>query len=380
MKVLYLLHNEGWEGSLLSFIALIKGITANKHIVVSLVVNSHLYNNEKFLEVIKPYNISLHVINLETSFLPQPYGTMSLIKKYIKCFISLLQLMKLVCTIKPDIIHTNTGVLHSGFFISKLFGIPHVWHLREYQDLDFNFKILPSKSLFTSMLNNSNIISITDDIIKHFNIHSNEDVTTIYNGTYSESDVCPIYNKDKYFLMASRLSPEKCHIDAIIAFSEFLKSHDDYKLLIAGEGDFEYTNKLKMLVNSLGIDNSVDFLGFCEPSDIKSKMQKCRSLIVPSKSEGFGRMTAECAFNGSYVIGRNSGGTKEILGKIGGSLYDGSVKSLTKELIKVAELSDDVYYESVKNMQDNAIRLCSIEQYCRSIYSFYEKILDRTNS
>lgn len=380
MKILYLLHNEGWEGSLLSFVTLLKGISNYKDVEISLVVKSCLYDNKKFLEVLKPYKISLYVINLETSALPRPCGVRFFVNKFLNHIKSSLKLLKLVREIKPDIIHTNTGVIHSGFIISKICKIPHVWHLREYQDIDFNLRILPSKSLFVFMLNHSNVISITDDIIRHFDIHPKGMVMTIYNGTYSKEDVAPIGHKEKYFLMASRISPEKCHEDVIKAFSVFVKSHDDYKLLIAGEGDPMYINNLKSLSKSLGIDKSVEFLGFCAPNEVREKMQKCKSLIVASKSEGFGRMTAECACNGSYAIGRNTGGTKELLSKIGGSLYDGSIKSLTDELFKVVELSENDYYTVVKNMQDKAIQLCSIEQYTLSVYSFYKKVLNHAKA
>lgn len=380
MKVLYLLHNIGWEGSLISFVTLLKGISINNDITVILVINSSLFNNEKFLEVIKPYNVSLYVIDLETSVLPRPCGIRLLVRKSFNLVKSLFRLIKLIRKVQPDIIHTNTGVIHTGFLVSKLYKIPHVWHLREYQDFDFNLRILPSKSTFRYMLNHSNVISITDDIIKHFDIHSCGIVTTIYNGIYSKSDISSIKNKEKYFLMASRISPEKCHEDVINAFSVFLKTYSDYQLIIAGNGDSVYIEGLKSLVNTLGIDKNVKFVGFCTPSEIKEKMQKSKSLIVSSKSEGFGRMTAECACNGSYVIGRNSGGTKEIIKKIGGCLYDGTVNALVREMIKVVELSDEDYFECVKNMQDNAFKLCSTEQYCQSVYSIYKKIINHAKA
>ena len=43
----------------------------------------------------------------------------------------------------PDIIHTNTGVIHEGLKVAKRLKIPHVWHLREYQDKDFNWEAFP---------------------------------------------------------------------------------------------------------------------------------------------------------------------------------------------------------------------------------------------
>ena len=37
--------------------------------------------------------------------------------------------------VKPNIIHSNVGPIDIGYKAAKKLRIPHVWHIREYQDL-----------------------------------------------------------------------------------------------------------------------------------------------------------------------------------------------------------------------------------------------------
>ena len=105
-------------------------------------------------------------------------------------------------------------------------------------------------------------------------------------------------------------------------------------------------------------------------------MKKAKALIVGSYNEGFGRMTAEAAFAGCLVIGRNSGGTKEILKKTGGYTFvnnDGLINAMKD----IELLSDEEYIKKAKHAQKVAQQLYSTEQNVDSIYSFYLKILKK---
>ena len=82
----------------------------------------------------------------------------------------------------PDIIHTNTGVIHEGLKVAKRLKIPHVWHLREYQDKDFNWEAFPCFSAYCQMLRKSYVITITNDIKAHFGLLDFPYSRTIYNG------------------------------------------------------------------------------------------------------------------------------------------------------------------------------------------------------
>ena len=55
----------------------------------------------------------------------------------------------------PDVVHTNIGPLNIAFNICQELGIPHVWHLREYQDLDMGIEFYPSKEKFIEKIHSA---------------------------------------------------------------------------------------------------------------------------------------------------------------------------------------------------------------------------------
>ena len=101
-------------------------------------------------------------------------------------------------------------------------------------------------------------------------------------------------------------------------------------------------------------------------------MKKATALLVASPFEGFGRMTAEACFNGCIVIGKDSGGTREILSQTGGYLY-----KTQKEMILHMEATASISFKDyVQIAPKKAQSLFSIEKYTSDIYSIYEKALE----
>jgi glycosyltransferase involved in cell wall biosynthesis len=287
---------------------------------------------------------------------------------------SFLQLEKLVNLINPDIIHTNVGVVHEGYKVAKKYKIPHCWHLREYQDKDFNKIIYPTKNSFIKKLKQSCVITITHDIQKHFNLENYSNATTIYNGILPASCIAYESLKEKYFLCASRVSPEKGHVEVINAFAKFCKHNNDYKLIIAGFGDIFYIDVLKQIAKQHNCIDKIEFVGYQE--NIYGLMKKATALIVASQCEGFGRMTAEASFCGCLVIGNNTGGTKEILEYTGGGiLYSGEEELINSMSETIKMLSSSAYSTKVLNAQKKATEMYSIEQNIEQIYHLYNSLI-----
>ena len=104
-------------------------------------------------------------------------------------------------------------------------------------------------------------------------------------------------------------------------------------------------------------------------------MKKATALLVASPFEGFGRMTAEACFNGCIVIGKDSGGTREILSQTGGYLYK-TQKEMILHMEATASISFKDYVQIAQKAQKKAQSLFSIEKYTSDIYSIYEKALE----
>lgn len=112
-------------------------------------------------------------------------------------------------------------------------------------------------------------------------------------------------------------------------------------------------------------------MGYCK--NVYLLMHKAKALIVASYYEGFGRMTAEALFCGCLVIGRNTGGTKEILDYTGGLMFQGYFENLQQKMNEVVSMSEDKYCSLVSKCQNRAITKYSNEMYIDNIYKLYCK-------
>lgn len=285
------------------------------------------------------------------------------------------QLVKLASKFEADLIHTNIGPTHIGYNASCILKIPHVWHIREYQDLNLKMKPMPSKAGFSKKINSINNypIPITKDISRHYQVFDNSKV--IYDGVLEYSKIQFVNEKEDYFLFVGSLSETKGIRLLIMAFIEFAKCNTTKKLKIAGNGKKAFVVMLKKIVDENGLHNRIEFLGFRK--DINSLMSKATALIVSSKYEGFGFITVEAMFNGCLVIGHNSGGTKEILEKDDlGILYKGQ-EALTEAMNTVVVNGIGFYFPKIKKAQNQAQILYSIEKNVSSILELYMSILKK---
>lgn len=279
------------------------------------------------------------------------------------------QVSQIAKEIKADIIHTNVGPVDIGHFAAKRCGIPHVWHIREYGDRDFNIRMFPSKRAFHKRLSEDYVITITKDLLAYNRQEDNPKATVIYNGVRSENDTYLDLPKEKYFLSASRISPEKGFAEMVACFNRFYLEHTDYRLIILGEGPKDFVAQLKAEINALPCKDNVVFQGYTE--EVTSWMRKATVLLVSSPSEGFGRMSAEAAFAGCVVIGRNQAGTKEILDITGGYPYLTEEEFVTS-MNDAATLTQTSYREKVQAAQESAKKNYSREVYVRNVMSVYD--------
>ena len=383
MRVLYILHSTGMGGATISFINMIEGLNKKGYKIYIVAPNF----DETFTTNVSRFSSGNFRVPLVCSICPKPDGFFGFIKFcmffcprwILQCYKkkkSLNALSSIVEKIKPDLIHTNTGVIHEGFICAKQVGIPHIWHLREYQDNDFNWHVMPSIRLFRKQLKESYVISITKDILNHFRMREDEKHRVIYNGVFRRADAVIAYPKETYFLCASRVSASKGIKDVIVAFARVHSNFPQYKLRILGFGDDCYISEMKALCADLMCSDSVFFEGYHQ--NVKPFMVKAKALIVASYYEGFGRMTAEASFCGCLVIGRNTGGTKEILDEIGGLQFS-DVVGLEKMMIKVASENEDYYKIIIETAQEKALNLYSVEKNVEEIDQFYNYIIQKSS-
>ena len=143
--------------------------------------------------------------------------------------------------------------------------------------------------------------------------------------------------------------------------------------MLLGFGDEKYIGQLKSICKDKGIESNVEFLGYKE--NVLEYIKQAKALIVGSFYEGFGRMTAEANMLGIPVIGRNTGGTKEILEMTkGGFLFD-TVEEMVKYMKEIVLKTDKEIQEFMILPQKTSVDLFSNEQHIQKVIDLYNIVL-----
>lgn len=294
---------------------------------------------------------------------------------------------KVIDIVKPDIVHTNVGPFSQAYDICKKMSVPHVWHQREYQDLDFDMHFFPSWKVFNRKIKSmtSYNISITKGIFEYRKLRFDRDAV-IYDGVFSKQQILRLkknVHKENYILFAGRVEEAKCPFDLLVAFSKFHKAYPNVRLLLAGSyfEESSYYQKCKQYVESMYLSDFVSFLG--ARMDIYDLMSKALMLVVPSRFEGFGFITAEAMLNRCVVVGRNTAGTKE--------QFDNGLKYSGKEIAYRFNNNDQLYECMVKAIDNDnremieaayncVTHLYNVEDNVCMLEAFYKKVLKQENA
>ena len=287
-----------------------------------------------------------------------------------------------------DIVHSNTGVIRIGFDAARKVGIPHIYHIREYGDLDFGVSYFPRKQSFYRQLNSSHSYSIciTKDIQKYHQQQGKATSRVIYDGVFVSRKERPIVNSKDYFLFAGRIQPAKSLDQLLLAYKRYTEFNEHpLPLKVAGnKTDDSYYQQQILFIKKNELSEKVQFLG--ERNDITSLMQQARALIIPSRNEGFGFCMPEAMQQGCLCIAHNTGGTKEQLdiaqemtGREIALRYE-TTEQLAELLSEVAKYPVTYYEDYTQNAFKVVNQLYTREKNAEAIYEYYNYILNDKNN
>jgi glycosyltransferase involved in cell wall biosynthesis len=140
----------------------------------------------------------------------------------------------------------------------------------------------------------------------------------------------------------AQITPNKGQDIFIRALAQVVRIHPNVRGLIVGgntiidDSDW-FLDELKQLVKELGLVDKVIFTGFVKNM---VNLYRCLDLVVlPSKSEGFGRTIAEAMAMTKPAVATKVGGLQEIIveGKTGLLVPPGDSKALADAILKVVE-------------------------------------------
>lgn len=388
MQIVYILHStDPTAGANKSLLTLLHGVRS--HGITPIVITPD--SNGIYSQIIADGFIT-HPLNFRPCTYPRTYGKVKgkllfLPKLLARIYVNhkaFLQLTKIVGQYTDvALIHSNTCVIDIGWRTAKKLHLPHIFHIREYADIDFDMQFYPTQKRLYRMLSTpwcSNIC-ITKDIQRHHHQQPNSHSVVIYNGIRNKVANMPLHQDANYFLYAGRLDRTKGTIDLLCSYSRYHSAETHpLRLLIAGRATNPHIQaEVESFITEHSLSSSVELLG--QRTDIDVLMQSAKAVIIPSHNEGFGRVMPEAMFMGCPVIARNSGGSKEQmqngLDLVGSSIalsFDDE-SSLVALLHQVTSMDNEQLSTITKPAFSVVNTLYTTEKYIDEVEKVYKKII-----
>lgn len=229
-------------------------------------------------------------------------------------------------TRRPDLVVTNTLVAPWGAIAAKVLGIPHVWMVREFGDLDHGLEFVNGRAetlsdiglLSEAVLANS--LAIRDHLAQYMPaekisvVYPTVDVDVVRSLAGETTARTPFASAGAHLrvTVVGRLAPSKGQWRVIEALGTLAaEGVHPHVCFVGATMQPEYDAVLMKRAQELGIADQVAFAGEqTNPFPFVTAADVC---ITPSSQEAFGRTTLEYMWLGKPVIATNAGGSAELI-------------------------------------------------------------------
>lgn len=386
MTVLYIFDNNNQGGAYKALITMLQEMRALG--VDIIVATGEISGLNDDLNVIGIHNIAaghetaLVPLHLHGFLKPLYWLKQCLYYYYWKEWMAVRRVSQQLDFSRIDLIHTNSARCTLGCRLSQKFHIPHITHLREFGDRDFD--CIKRTPFYESILNKgtSRFISISKAIQSYWNADRGIDARknqVIYDGVYYK-DITESSDEDKRktvlnMIIAGGVIPAKGQHLVVEAMGYLpAEVRCNITLDIAGWGTQSYIDEMKKYACERGYDKQICFLG--ARNDIHERTGMYQIGLMCSRSEGFGLVTAEYMHGRLGVIASNSGSCPELItdGKEGLLYESGNAKSLAKCILRFYQ-DRELLISCSKAAQMKARQNFTSEENAKQIFELYQTVI-----
>ena len=286
---------------------------------------------------------------------------------------------------KIDLLHCNSDICNQyGLIAAKIVRIPVVTHTRN---------ILGKRAFQRMFLGGGDVLiansRATADSYAQY-VSKGQRVETIYNAVDTEQfhpegrcDLKSRYNiRNGEFVIGqiAQITPNKGQDVFIRALAHVVQTQPNVRALIVGDTVVDnsdwFLDELKQLVKELGLVDKVIFTGFIE--DIVDLYRCLDLLVLPSRSEGFGRTIADAMAMSKPVVVTRVGGLPEIVseGETGLLVPSGDSTALANAILEIIE-NPKLYKKFSNNGRKRVKELFTIEKNVKETERVYISLLTK---
>ncbi|HUS25892.1 MAG TPA: FkbM family methyltransferase [Nevskiaceae bacterium] len=298
---------------------------------------------------------------------------------------ALARLTQLFEDFKPQVVLTNTTVMPWGALAAHSLGIPHVWAIHEFGELDhgFSFDYGYDQTLRWIDEYSQKVIVNSRAVQAHVGrIIARKKIKLWYQRInqpqLSSEPVERVFSPEaavKLIIAAANVTPSKGQLEAVRAVHELRKKGVAAELAILGAThSADYQAEIEAYCAKHNLGPYVHFVGRKDnPHDY---VNQADIALVCSRSEAFGRVTIEAMLLGKPVVGANAGATPELItaGKTGYLYRLGDPKDLAAHIQKSIAKPDNI-------LQMGQAAKAYAQRFCQADYhELFDELLAASNA
>lgn len=342
--------------------------------------------------VLGPYDgtksgIKKHLLDIGVEYIDGPVAFFKISNpnrvdfiRYVKYLLENIGFYKSLKPYKFNIVHSNSSVIDIGAYLSKLLRCKHIWHFREFGDLDY--KLYPIGGNFYEQFTYRHadaIIAISNVVACHYYKKVKKDrIHVIYNGIRDVdcNKISTHENKKVQFFCAGILSESKNQKEIVQAVDVLAHRYNVLKFHVTfvGRRVEPYATELEQMIENR---NLCSYFTILSESDGIQDIAKTMDVgIVPSHAEAFGRVTVEYQLQNLFVIGNNQGANFELIshGKTGMIYHKSDYNELAEIMYKV--INNEIDWKCMANEGLKHAKANFLSEYnTKAIFELYNKIL-----
>lgn len=307
-------------------------------------------------------------------------------KSYVNNYEAAVLIANIIRLEKIDLVHSNTSVNNAGAIAAIMACVPHVYHVREFMEEDFGWEYW-NKEIKKKIFSATDLfISISKIMEQKFYEKYGLETSAVYDGMVFRNMGDHLedqsYKNTYKFLQVGIVTEGKGIWDTLNAV-HILKERgiNNFTVQFIGKVNTDVEKLIRLFVMEYQLENIVELIGHCD--DLQEYRRNAEFALVPSRFEGLGRVTAEAMAYGNIVIGADTGGTLELIGKNAerGYLFaQGDAESMADAMERaISEIKEQGQYKR-KLAFEFARNMFDASEYGKKIYSKYLEVLDNYNS
>lgn len=393
-RVLFVDHTAAISGGEIALANLVQHLNAGKvKSIVVLGADGPLVDRLRFAAEIYVLPLSPSIATQKKDLLG--FRTLLRIKDAFALAKYIWRLARFICEHKIEIVHTNSLKADIiGGFAGRMTLRRVVWHVRDRIEDDYLPKSAVRIFRFLSHIIPHYVIANSAATLKTLHLPSTALASSIPSGVEISGKTVIVHDgtaaveplvtprSDSAFRIGliGRISPWKGQHIFIQAAKLVNERFPQARFVIVGAalfGEEEYEREVRQLPGQLGIEQIVEFAGFCK--DINLVLSKLDLVVHAStKGEPFGQVIIEGMAAGKPVVATNGGGVPEIVedGETGILVPMGDAKAMAQAICKVLG-SPEIAREMGRKARNRVAEHFTMDHTARKVEAVYEEMLRR---